>query len=214
VPPTLLDSDVRYFANPSSQKVRDAMSVGLLDFIDTPLQRNLREPGVEWCADNGCFSSGYPGDAAWLAWLTKQASRPDAALCVFAVAPDVVGDAEATLARSKPWLPVIRGLGFTPAFVGQDGQEHLPVPWESFDVLFIGGSTEWKLGPEARKLIAEAQQLGKYVHMGRVNTKGRLQYALSLGCDSVDGTFLKYGPDVNLPRLLRWLLEIGAYDAR
>lgn len=26
-----------------------------------------------------------------------------------------------------------------------------------------------------------------------------------MGCDSVDGTYLTFGPDVNLPRLLGWL---------
>lgn len=25
-----------------------------------------------------------------------------------------------------------------------------------------------------------------------------------LGCDSTDGTYLTYGPDVNLPKMLRW----------
>ncbi|WP_405928098.1 hypothetical protein OG554_05250 [Streptomyces griseus] len=28
------------------------------------------------------------------------------------------------------------------------------------------------------------------------------------GCDSVDGTFLAYGPDKNLPKLLSWLDEL------
>jgi hypothetical protein len=31
--------------------------------------------------------------------------------------------------------------------------------------------------------------------------------AKRMGCDSADGTFLAYGPDVNLPRLLSWLCE-------
>jgi len=32
-----------------------------------------------------------------------------------------------------------------------------------------------------------------------------LARAASIGCDSVDGTFLAFGPDKNLPQLLRWL---------
>ena len=88
--------------------------------------------------------------------------------------------------------------------MAQDGLEVLPVPWESFDVLFIGGSTEWKLGPHARALIAEAKARGKWVHMGRVNSRRRFLYADLLGCDSVDGTYLVFGPDVNLPRLINW----------
>jgi hypothetical protein len=30
----------------------------------------------------------------------------------------------------------------------------------------------------------------------------------SWGCDSVDGTYLTFGPRINLPKLLRWLAEL------
>jgi hypothetical protein len=46
---------------------------------------------------------------------------------------------------------------------------------------------------------------GRWTHMGRVNTLRRLRFAFFHGYDSVDGTFLAFGPDVNLPRLLRYL---------
>lgn len=189
-------------ANPSTAKVRDAMTAGLLGVIDTPKQGNRPVPGATWCADNGCFGKGYPGDEAWLAWLTSRAV--DASTCLFAVAPDVVGDAVATLARSLPFLPIIRDLGFPAAFVAQDGLEHLEVPWDAFDVLFIGGSTEWKLGPHARRIAIEAKRRGKHVHMGRVNSARRFEYAAAIGCDSADGTFIAFAPDVNLGRALSW----------
>lgn len=44
--------------------------------------------------------------------------------------------------------------------------------------------------------------------MGRVNSRTRLGIAEWFGCDSADGTYLAYGPDKNLPRLLRWLDEL------
>jgi hypothetical protein len=53
--------------------------------------------------------------------------------------------------------------------------------------------------------IHPAKAHGKHVHMGRVNSERRFKYAASIGCDSCDGTFLTYGPDVNLPRLMAWL---------
>lgn len=192
-----------YFANPCGPKVRDAMSDGLIGLIDTPTQKKQRPPvGVAWCADNGCFGKGYVGDEKWWAWLEAHAT--ESATCAFATAPDVVGDAGATLARSLPWLPKIRALGYPAAFVAQDGLEDLSVPWDEFDVLFIGGSTEWKLGRHARALIREAKARGKWVHMGRVNSAQRYRYAEHIGCDSVDGTYLTFGPDVNLPTLLSW----------
>lgn len=176
------------------------MRDGHLGFIDTPAQGNRRPAGVAWAADNGCYGRGYPGDEAWLDWLAGMDSQG----CLFATAPDVVGDAEATLARSVPMLPRIRNLGYPAALVAQDGLEHLTVPWGAFDVLFLGGSTAWKLGPHARRLASEAKSRGKEVHMGRVNSERRYRYAAAIGCDSADGTYLTFGPDVNLPRLLAW----------
>ena len=191
-----------YFANPCTPKVQAAMLDGLLGYIDTPAQGNARPDGVVWCADNGCFGKGYPGSGAWWEWLERNAPAADS--CAFATAPDVVGDAAATLALSLPWLPKIRALGYPAALVAQDGLEALPVPWDAFDVLFVGGSTEWKLGRHARRLIREARARGKWVHMGRVNSARRYRYADHIGCDSADGTYLTFGPDVNLPRLLSW----------
>ncbi|HEU4544470.1 MAG TPA: hypothetical protein VFR23_25290 [Jiangellaceae bacterium] len=172
--------------------------------IATPRQGKVIPPGATWCADNGCFGRGYPGDEQWFAWLASFTPE-QIARCAFAVAPDVVADAAATLERSLPWLPRIRALGYPAAFVAQDGQEHLTVPWDAFDVLFVGGSTEWKLGSHARAFVIEAKARGKYVHMGRVNSERRIRYAVAIGCDSVDGTYLTFGPDVLLPDVLAWL---------
>lgn len=191
-----------YFANPCGTAVIDAMQADRLGYIDTPAQGNRRPEGLIWCADNGCFGKGYPGDEKWLAWLAKNAT--DAADCLFATAPDVVGDAAATLERSIPFLPQIRALGYPAALVAQNGLEYLEVPWDELDVLFIGGSTDWKLGHAARQLVTEAKARGKWVHMGRVNSERRYRYAHEIGCDSADGTYLTFGPDINLPKLLAW----------
>ncbi|MFC7276253.1 hypothetical protein ACFQS1_19850 [Paractinoplanes rhizophilus] len=182
------------------------MAAGTIGQIATPAAGNRVPPGVEWVADNAVFAGNYPGDAEYLAWLAQRADR--AAWCRFVVAPDVVADAAATLALSLPMLPRIRALGFPAALVAQDGLERLDVPWDAFDCLFIGGSTEWKLGPAARRLTAEAKRRGKWVHMGRVNSRQRLLYASAIGCDSVDGTYLAFGPERNLPTLLSWLREL------
>lgn len=192
-----------YLANPCSPAVIASMRAGSIGYIDTPAQGNRRPEGVAWCADNGCFGKGYPGDEKWFAWL--QANAADAPTCLFAVAPDVVGDAAATLERSAPWFAPIRALGYPVALVAQDGLEDLEIPWDDFDVLFIGGTTGWKLGAHARGVIHEARDRGKWIHMGRVNSERRYRYAHALGCDSADGTFLVFGPDKNLPRLKTWL---------
>lgn len=201
-----------YFATPSSKAALNVMVDGRLGYIDTPRQGNRRPAGVTWCADNGRYGKGWPGYEAWWAWLERNAH--DAPTCLFATAPDVVGDAVATLADSLPWLPRIRALGYPAALVAQDGLELLDVPWDDFDVLFLGGSTEWKLGQHAWDLTAEAKRRGKHVHMGRVNSLKRYAIAADMGCDSCDGTKLAFGPDINLPIVLGWApaIEPGPGD--
>lgn len=175
--------------------------------IDTPYQgkgpsvRAAHALGVTWCADNGAFTDRWDENTWWL-WLLEQSHL--APTCAFATAPDVVGDAWRTLIRSRPWLHPIRRLGYPVAYVAQDGIDQHPIPWHDFDVLFLGGTTDWKLGPVARQVTADAIDRGKQVHMGRVNSERRYEYARAIGCSSVDGTYLVFGPDQLLPGLLAW----------
>lgn len=172
--------------------------------ILTPMMGNALPDGRAWAADTGCFGAPHKhNDDHYLYWLTDRLCA--LSRCLFATAPDVVGDAAATLERSMPMLARIRELGYPAALVAQDGLEALPVPWEAFDCLFIGGTTAWKLSDHAIRLIAEAKRRGKWVHVGRVNSKRRYQWCHSHGADSADGTFVAFGPDQNIPRLERWL---------
>ena len=181
----------------------------------TPAEGRSPTHAAVWAADNGCYGHGYPGDTAWLRWLHRHRTHADR--CLFATAPDVPGKADATLQRSMPHLTTIRALGYPAALIAQDGLERLPVPWPEFDVLFLGGTTPWKLGPAAAQLAADALRHGKPVHLGRVNSATRWHYARRLGCASVDVTFLAYAPDANLNRLRRWINAsppVGPTDRR
>jgi hypothetical protein len=53
--------------------------------------------------------------------------------------------------------------------------------------VFIGGSTKWKLSECAASIIRAAGVIGKWSHVGRVNTPERFDWALSVGADSIDG---------------------------
>lgn len=197
---------MRFYATASGPKVREAMTRGLIGQICQPRAGNKVLPGVDWCADNGVFGDSYPGDDGYLDWLGERAWAAER--CAFAVAPDVVCDAAATLDRSAPMLSALRRAGYRAALAAQNGLEHLRVPWADFDVLFLGGDTDWKIGPHARRLTADARAHGKRVHMGRVNSRQRLRLAAHMGCHSADGTYLAFGPDRNLPQLLSWLGEL------
>jgi hypothetical protein len=157
----------------------------------TPRMGQNPPEGQVWAGDNGRYASPHEySDEKYLAWLTKM--EPHRERCLFVTAPDVWGDAVATMALSLPMLPVIRSAGWPVALVAQDGLENQHVPWEDFDALFIGGSDRWRHSDGLRALVAEARRRGKWVHMGRVNSLRRMQYAESIGCDSADGTKLKY----------------------
>lgn len=191
------------------------MSAGLIGCMTTPAQGNVIPDGAEYACDNGKFGKGWPGEHEWFAWLTRTVTRYGPDRCLWAVAPDVPFDAAGTLAESLPWLAKIRSLGVPAAFAAQDGCDLLDggLPWDDFDVLFIAGSTEWKIGPVAEGLAREAATRGKGVHMGRVNSLRRLGIAEWFGCDSADGTYLAFGPDKNLPRLLRWVDKLDRHPS-
>ncbi|WP_220188435.1 hypothetical protein [Streptomyces phytophilus] len=195
------------------------MEAGRLGCMTTPAQGNRVPDGALIGADNGCFGDGYPGDDQWFAWLAATVDRYRPGRFLFAVAPDVPFDAAGTLAKSPPWLTRIRTLGVPAAFAAQNGCDTLGVPWDDLDVLFLGGgpvdgpgSPEWKTGPAARRLALEALGRGKAVHMGRVNSHRRLAYARWIGCATADGTYLAFGPDRNLPKLLGWLDAVDRQD--
>jgi transposase InsO family protein len=155
-----------------------------------------------WAADNGCFTQPQKyTDQGYLKWLDKL----DRSGCFFATAPDVVGDADETLKRSKPMLPKIRELGYRVAFVAQDGAKIDSLPWADLDCLFVGGTDTFKLSQAAAECMREAKQRGKSVHMGRVNSYRRIRLAKFLGADSVDGTQLAYRPTRYLSDVLHWL---------
>lgn len=167
--------------------------------------------GLVWAADNDCYNGLKP--RAYNAMLDVLKGAPGR--CLFVTVPDVLrcaichrevsdcpckrtpqrrvyGDARRTAEQFEIWAPALERRGLPVALVAQDGLEHL-VDWYTFTrhrlkALFIGGSTEWKLGPAAAAFVADAKAHGLWVHMGRVNSARRIRYADWIGCDSIDGT--------------------------
>lgn len=183
-----------------------------LGVIITPNMGNRLDTALEgrlWAADNGCFSQGESFKVGrYITWLEEKVT-PWRSSCLFATAPDVVCDAEATWKRSAPVLPLIRALGYRAAFVAQNGIDPHRLEWDAFDVLFLGGDTQWKLSQATRHLVTEAKRHGKWVHMGRVNSYKRLQRATLWGCDSADGTYVRFRPDVYVRTVAQWLDRVN-----
>lgn len=161
-------------------------------------------PGM-WVMDNGTWS-GFDA-SAFMAMLKRFHGRKG---CRFVAAPDVVGDGPATLERWPFWAGVIRGAGFIPALVLQDGMLVSEVPWRDLGAVFVGGFTEWKMGPQAADLMAYARARGLWVHVGRVNSEERTWAIFQRGADSFDGTGFSMFPDINIPKGLAWIDNAAA----
>lgn len=167
-------------------------NLGRLD-VPRSWAKNPRS-GLPFAADNDCFNGLDP-----YAYRRMVKGLPKGAL--FVTVPDVVGDHAATLRRWKVWEPLVSAR-HRPAFVLQDGCEQ----WQQVPdcpAVFIGGTTGYKLGDAAARLTREAKLRGIWVHMGRVNTRRRIRYAKSIGCDSIDGTGFSMFTDTHLAWGLR-----------
>jgi hypothetical protein len=183
-------------------------SADYLGRLISPRCHNVPRPGERWAADNDAFG-------AWdeLRFITMLDRCQDWPGCLWVAAPDVVGNARATIERFWDWHIEIAGRGLPIALVGQDGAENLDLEWHAFDAFFIGGSTEWKLSHAAADLAEEGKRRGKWVHIGRVNSRRRLRIAYDLGADSVDGTGWSRFPDDYLLRQgLPYLVNLHAQD--
>lgn len=150
-------------------------------------------PGM-WAMDNGAYS-GFEADV-FMRMLERFYGRKG---CRWVSCPDVVGDAHATLARWPFWSRVIRGVGFVPALVLQDGMLVREVPWKEIGAVFVGGTDDWKFSPQARDLCAYAKARGLSVHVGRVNSQKRIIDAARMGADSFDGGQYSMFPDRRIP---------------
>lgn len=93
-----------------------------------------------WCADNGAFT-GFDKNVFFKA---LERLFPYRKTCRFVVIPDVPFNWKETIEKFPKWNKTIRGMGFPTALAVQDGATIDNIPWDDFDCLFIGGSTEWK----------------------------------------------------------------------
>lgn len=153
--------------------------------------------GFLWAADNDAFNGFDSG--LYQRMLDDLEGVPG---CLFVTCPDAVGDATETFRLFLEWGQRVLRTGQPLGYVAQDGALAADLPWNAISALFIGGSTEWKLGGHAETLVREAKDRGKWVHMGRVNSGRRLKVAKAWGVDSIDGTELSWFTDIKLPARL------------
>ncbi len=191
-----------------AQVIPERLGILLTPKNRTSMQAVLAR-GLPWAIDNGAFNAF--DEKGFLKLLERARGLPR---CLFVAAPDVVGKAAKTLAQWPWWSALIRSRGLPVAFVGQDGQENLPVPWGTMHAYFVGGSTKWKLSQASADLCQEARRQGLYIHIGRVNSMRRLRTAYSFGADSVDGSSMSMFGDAHILKFARCIECIMAREQR
>lgn len=147
--------------------------------LRTPLTSYARAPGIPYGLDNGCFKTFER--PKWDRLLEQ--AETDAP--VFACLPDIVGDAQRTVELFEVFKRHTNGI--PRALVLQDGIEHATIPWDDMAAVFIGGSDAFKISPVAIRAAKTAKMIGKWVHVGRVNTSKRIRNWAGLA-DSIDGS--------------------------
>lgn len=142
----------------ATKTIRERPDKRHLGHLLTPKNGNsinaLLATGLPIACDNYAF--GTFDEPAFLRMLDNIKGKR----VLWVTAPDVVADAAATLALFDVWEPVIRAHELPVALVAQDGLQDHGVPWERMDALFIGGSTAWKLGRDAARVVGEAKARG------------------------------------------------------
>ena len=166
------------------------------------------QAGIPWACDNDCFQG--LDERKYVNMLDRVSGLPG---CLFVTVPDVVGDNDATLELFEQWAPELERRELPLALVAQDGLTHAQLRERAprLSALFIGGSTEWKLSDEAAELARLADELGLFVHWGRVNTRKRFDHIVATGAaHSFDGSKWARFRKTYLDDGLAWLDEAAA----
>lgn len=166
----------------------------------SPVQTYQSPPNLRYVIDNGAWSQFQYR----LKWLESREGPPPAEFdhagfaqlvekwgegADWTALPDIVAGGVRSLAFSldwKPWALARTPLVLLPVQDGMDPHhvEHLLGPRVG---VFLGGSTEWKIGTmEAWGALCSRR--GAHYHVARVNTADRVRRAQICGADSIDGT--------------------------
>jgi hypothetical protein len=170
-----------------------ARETGRLGHLYSPRGQCGPWPWFPYALDNGVYAcwdkkTGRFNDAKWevveakwhrlIVWAQAANQKP-----MWAVVPDVPGDAERTIER---WLKFAPSMPFPRALAVQDGMA--PADVKSMggpfpDVIAVGGTDDWKWST-----VALWARHFPRVHVLRCNAPAKLYDLEALGIESCDGT--------------------------
>lgn len=154
------------FLWPGAGKIDTFGTITSPGHMATPL--NIVMGGV-WATDLGCLIGPKYVKKINLSiaipWLDEMKIYKNN--CLWVAGADVVEDAKSTLeAYHEVCLKYFEGWPI--CYIAQNGAEDLEIP-ESAAAVFIGGDTTWKCSMAAVSVIKRAQNMGKMIHIGRIN---------------------------------------------
>lgn len=176
---------------------------GKLGWLMGPKNWKAPRHFLPYALDNDAYTEREKwSEAAW--HYTLERARRCEQKPLWVLVPDVVGDRTGTLARWAEFAPVARRYGWPLAFAVQDGMIAADVPRDA-DVVFVGGSTEWKWQTVPTWCVEFPR-----VHVGRVNTIERVWLCDDLGAESADGTGWMKNPNRpdQIDALQEWLTGV------
>lgn len=180
---------------------------GRLGHLFSPGAQRGPFPFMPYAIDNGIFAKGENWQEAeffkLLDWARLSGQRP-----LWVIVPDEVGDRLRTLRKWELYASRVAAYGWPLAFAVQDGMTPEDVPTGA-EVVFIGGSTEWKWANMAMWCESFPR-----VHVGRVNTYRRLWQCHDAGAESCDGTGWTRGDQRQHRGLLAYLEEASGNRRR
>jgi hypothetical protein len=173
---------------------------GRIGNLHTPDSIRAPKP-VPFALDNGVYGA-WSNRREWNEDQYYKALRfYDPAKCRWTVVPDWVADMARTRMLWKQHWWRIKDMGYTLAFAVQDGMSPPDVPSDA-EVVFVGGSTEWKW----KTMPMWCREFPR-VHAARVNTYRLLWMAHECGAESCDGTGFTRGDQSQWNGLCEYLEE-------
>lgn len=175
-----------------------------IGIMTSPRSRSVHgiHSGRLWGMDCDVFSRKGADPEAQFAFAERL--RRFSSTCLFIVVPDTPGNAEATRIIWEHAARMYAELNMPLAYVMHDDSQNEDLP-EDADVMFLGGTDPWREQWGA-VMLWRARQLNKRTHVGRVNSRRRMQALGMLHAGSADGTHLAFtGRDVGIKDVSGWL---------
>lgn len=188
-----------------------ARETGRIGHLFSPQDQRGPWPWLPYALDNGAFScwnmktnefdedKWEKKESHWrelIYWARTATQQP-----LWAIAPDVIGNATKTIARYSRYAGLIKANGLLPAVAVQDGmsvqdvKRLIPEPV----CVCIGGTTEWKW-----ETVEMWKASFERVHVLRCNSPEKLYWLEELGIESCDGTGWNRGDKRQTSGLETW----------